>query len=104
VTSARPGLALAFAAVLLAVAFRAGADCKPAAPDAIADADRKAQEAEHKADLAESVAVRSGNPGAAKRADIARREALDARKRAAELACKPPPAGASPAPKPATGY
>jgi len=47
---------------------------------ALAEAELKAKDAEHKADQAESVAVRSGNPGAARRAEQARREAENAAK------------------------
>ena len=78
-------------ATLLA-ASGAQAECTRATPDAIATAERAAVDAEHKADQANSVAVRSGNPGASARADTARRAAVTARKRANDLACKPPPA------------
>ena len=61
----------------------ARADCTPAAPEAVAAAERAASDAERKADQAESVSVRSGNPGAAARADQARREAVSARRKAA---------------------
>jgi hypothetical protein len=91
--------ALVLAALLLSA--RALADCTKASPAAIAEAEDKAGDAEHKADLAESVAVRSGNPGAARRAEQARRAAIEARRHAAELACQTPPA--LPAPK-ASGY
>jgi len=84
-------LAAAVLASLLAIP--AAADCKPAPAEEIAAAERAAQDLEHKASQAESVAVRSGNPGAAKRAEQARREATEARKRALGLACKAPPGG-----------
>ena len=88
-------------ATLLA-ASGAQAECTRATPDAIATAERAAVDAEHKADQANSVAVRSGNPGASARADTARRAAVTARKRANDLACKPPPpASVTPPAKPA---
>jgi hypothetical protein len=91
--------------VTLLAASGARAECTRAAPDAIAAAERAAADAEHKADQADSVAVRSGNPGASTRADLARRDAVAARKRANELACKAPPAGSAPAaPKPPPRY
>ena len=91
------------ATLALAAALQARAECTPAAPATIAEAERQAGEAEHKADQAESVSVRSGNPGAARRAELARREAGEARARAAALACKPPPAAPAPAPPPGPG-
>jgi hypothetical protein len=93
-----------FALGTLLAALQARAECKPAAPGVVAEAERQAGDAEHKADQARSVAVRSGNPGAARRADQARREAVEARRHAAELACQAPPAASRPAPKPAPGY
>jgi hypothetical protein len=94
------------ATLALAAALQARAECTPAAPATIAEAERQAGEAEHKADQAESVSVRSGNPGAARRAELARREAGEARARAAALACKAPPAVPlqAPAPSPGRGY
>ncbi len=77
--------------------------CRPAAADTVAEADRKASDTAHKADKAESESVRSGNPGAARRAELARREADEAARLAADLACRPPPAGAAPK-KPSPGY
>ncbi len=72
------------------------AACRPAPADTVAEADRKASDTAHKADMAESESVRSGNPGAARRAELARREADEAARLAADLACRPPPAGAPP--------
>jgi len=94
------------AVLALAATLQARAECTPAAPAAIAEAERQAGEAERKADQAESVSVRSGNPGAARRAELARREASEARARAAALACKPAPAAAvqTPVPSPGRGY
>jgi len=92
-------LALLIAALLLPLsAATARAECTPAAPAAVAEAVRAAEEAERKADQADSVSVRSGNPGAARRAQIARQEAVDARKKAAGLACKEPQAAPPPVP------
>jgi hypothetical protein len=82
------------AAVLVALlAAPAAADCTPAPAAQLAEAERAAQDAERKATQAESVAVRSGNPGAAKRAEQARLAATEARRHALALACKaePPP-------------
>lgn len=94
-------LALPLAALLLAAHARA--DCTPAAPGAVAEAARLAGDAERRADLLESVSVRSGNPGAARRAEQARREAVEARRRAAALACQAP-AAPPPARPPGRGY
>jgi hypothetical protein len=69
----------------------------------VAEADRKASDAARKADKAESESVRSGNPGAARRAEVARQEADEAGRFAASLACRPAPAGAAPK-KPSPGY
>jgi hypothetical protein len=89
-------LALLIAALLLPlVPTTARAECTPAAPAVVAEAERAADDAERKADQADSVSVRSGNPGAARRAQIARQEAVDARKKAAGLACKEAPAAAA---------
>jgi hypothetical protein len=74
--------------VLVLLSMPAAADCTPAEPDAIAAADRKARDAEGAADRAESVAVRSGNPGAHARAVHARSVATEARAEADRLACK----------------
>jgi hypothetical protein len=78
----------AAAALLLLLASPALAECTPADPDAIAAAERKARDAETAAERAESVAVRSGNPGAHARAVHARGVATDARAEADRLACK----------------
>ena len=84
---------LAAAALAALLAAPAAADCTPAPAAQVAEAERAAQDAERKAGQAESVAVRSGNPGAARRAEQARKEATLARERALALACTatPPP-------------
>lgn len=77
------------ALVTLLLATRAaGEDCKPAAPGVIAAAERKAADAASRATQAESVAVRSGNPGAQARADGARADATAARDEVARLKCE----------------
>ncbi len=80
------------------------AECTPPAPAAVAAAEKKASDAERKAEQAESIAVRSGNPGAQARAKQARAAAASAREDVARLECKA--AGAAPAvpTNPATGY
>jgi len=97
-------IAVAVVAVLLS--YRAAADCTPADPKVIAAAERKASDADHKAEQAESVAVRSGNPGAQARASRARTEANAAQDELAKLQCKT--TGRSPATQklevPAHGY
>jgi hypothetical protein len=93
-----------FTLAALLLALQARADCKPAAAGAIAEAERTASKAERKADEAESVAVRSGNPGAARRAELARREADEARRRAAALACQPLPAATGDRPRSPPSY
>lgn len=80
------------------------AECTPAAPTAVAEAERLAAEAERKADQADSVSVRSGNPGAARRAALARQEATAARRKVAELACTAVPAAAPAAGPEGKGY
>jgi hypothetical protein len=98
-------LALLVAALLLPLLpVRATAECTPAAPAVVAEAERAAADAERKADQADSVSVRSGNPGAARRAQITRQEAVDARKKAAGLACQAAPAAAPAAGKVGKGY
>jgi hypothetical protein len=94
--------ALALATLLLALDARA--ECTPAAPEAVAAAARQAVDAERRADELESVAVRSGNPGAARRAELARREAVESRRKAAALACQAPPEATTPPPRPGRGY
>lgn len=89
-------LALLLAVLLLPLQARG--ECTPAAPAVVAEAERAAGDAERKADQAESVSVRSGNPGAARRAQIARQEAIDARKKAAGLSCTAVPAAETPPP------
>lgn len=84
------------------LALGPGAGCTPAAPAALAEVERSATAAERKADQAESEAVRSGNPGAARRAELARQEAVEARRSAAAAACRPPPP--EPARKAPRGY
>ncbi len=75
-------------AALLAVPALAE-ECKPAAPDAVAVGERKAADADARAAQAESIAVRSGNPGAQARADQARADATAARDEVARLKCLP---------------
>jgi hypothetical protein len=86
--------------ILLAalVAVPAGGDeCRPASHDVVAAAERRAADADVKASQAESVAVRSGNPGAQARAERARQDARDAQDEVARLKCqaveprRPPP-------------
>jgi len=73
-------------AVLLAVP--APAPCTPGDPNAIAAAERKAGDAEYRAEQAEAIAVKSGNPGAAARAKHARAQAVSAQAELAKLQCK----------------
>jgi hypothetical protein len=88
-------LAILIAALLAAPA--GGDECKPASHDVIAAAERRAADADAKASQAESVAVRSGNPGAQARAERARQEARDAQDEVGRLTCRaveprrPPP-------------
>jgi hypothetical protein len=84
---------LAAAALLTLLSVRAAAECTPADPDAIAAAERKARDAAAAADQAESVAVRSGNPGAHARAVHARDVANDAQAELDRLRCKEGDAG-----------
>ena len=79
------------------LSFRALAECTPASPKVIAEAERRASDADHKAQQAESVAVRSGNPGAQARADLARADASAAREELAKLKCQS--ASGTPGPK-----
>lgn len=93
----------AFAALAaLALVVRAASECTPADPKTIAEAERRASDAEYKADQAESIAVRSGNPGAQARAIQARAQATAARDEVAKLQCKPTSKPASPALTPPT--
>lgn len=62
--------------------------CTPASTDAIAAAQRRAADADSKASQAESVAVRSGNPGAQARANQARAAATAAQQELARLSCR----------------
>jgi hypothetical protein len=78
----------------------APAGCTPAAPDAIAEAERKAGDADHRAQEAESIAVRSGNPGASARAARARAEATAAQQEVRRLRCEAADPGAQPSPPP----
>ncbi len=93
-------IAAAIAAALLSSPAAAG--CTPADPKVIAAAERKASDADHKAEQAESVAVRSGNPGAQARASRARTEADAAHDELAKLQCQT--ASHSPAKVPVRGY
>lgn len=79
---------LGAALVAALLSFRAVADCSPADPKVIAAAEKAAFDADHKAQQAESVAVRSGNPGAQARATQARAEATAAQEELARLQCK----------------
>jgi hypothetical protein len=74
------------------------AACKPADPATLAAARRKAEDAAYKADQAESLAVRSGNPGAQTRAKQARAAADAAAAEVARLECKEPAAADTPFP------
>jgi hypothetical protein len=96
-------LRLAAAALLTLLSFRAAAECTPADPDTIAAAERKARDAASAADQAESVAVRSGNPGAQARAVHARDVANDAQAELDRLRCKDDGAGAPDARPPGRG-
>jgi hypothetical protein len=77
-------------AVLIALlsSHAPAADCTPADPKTIAEAERAASDADFKAQQAESVAVRSGNSGAQARATQARAAATSARQHADALQCK----------------
>ncbi len=77
------------ALLLLAAPAALADECKPAAADVLAAAERKAADADAKASQLESVAVRSGNPGAQARADQARADATVARDEIARLKCQP---------------
>jgi hypothetical protein len=84
------------AAVLLALASApVAAECTPADPQAITDAEARAADAERRAQHAESIAVRSGNPGAHARATQARAAADDARAEVERLRCGPASGAAS---------
>ena len=87
------------AAALLATPGAEG-KCTPAAPDVVAAAEREAAAAETRANEAESIAVRSGNPGAEVRAGKARADATAAQDQVARLRCrsveKPRPTGKIP--------
>ena len=93
------------AVTLLATLSLRAAGCTPATADVLLAAERRATEADHKAEQAESIALRSGNPGAQARAKEARAQATAAHEEADALACKP---GAKLPAKPfgraATGY
>jgi hypothetical protein len=80
--------------------------CKPAAADIVAAAERRAADADASAAQAESIAVRSGNPGAQARADQARADATAAHDKVARLRCLPVEARRpAPLPKmPGRGY
>jgi hypothetical protein len=76
-------------ALLSAIALRAAGNCTPASADELLAAERRAADADRKAEQAESIAVRSGNPGAQARAKEARAQAAAAQQEADALACKP---------------
>ena len=90
--SMRPALA----ALALLLSRATVAACTPADAPAVAAAERAASDAEVKAQHAESIAVRSGNPGAQVRATRARAEATAARGELAKLRCEPAPAPVAP--------
>jgi hypothetical protein len=75
--------------LLAALALHAAAGCTPADAKVIAEAERRAADSDAKARQAESVAVRSGNPGAQARANQARADADAAQDEVARLQCKP---------------
>jgi hypothetical protein len=89
---------LAAAVLLTLLSAPAAAECTPGDAAAIAEAERRARDAEARAAQAESVAVRSGNPGAHARALEARDAAAQAQSELARLACRDPEA-AAPAPR-----
>ena len=89
-------IALALAALFPVSAL---AECIPADAEAIAAAENVMRNAEYKATQAESVAVRSGNPGAGARAKQARALASAAQEELARLTCKVPDAGPASRPK-----
>jgi hypothetical protein len=95
---------IVIASLLLPPAALAG--CTPADAQTVAAAEKKANDAAFKADQAESVAVRSGNPGAQARATQARNDAKAAREEVAKLRCEAPPAtpGTGPRLKPPPAY
>ena len=94
-------LATALLVVLISSSPDAGT-CAPAPPAAVALAEKKALDADHKASQAESIAVRSGNPGAQARANQARAEATAAQRELARMRCQPAATGdTGPAPTPA---
>jgi hypothetical protein len=81
---------LAVSVLVLLFALAARAACEPADAKAIAAAERKAGDARYKADQAEAIAVKSGNPGAAVRAKQAKADAALAEGELARLQCKDP--------------
>ena len=81
-------LVLTVLVALLSSRAAAGEACTPADPNAIAEAVKTADDADFKAQQAESVAVRSGNSGAQARATQARAAATAARNHADALQCK----------------
>jgi hypothetical protein len=97
-------LALAVLITFLSSRAVAAADCTPADPKAVAEAERAAGDADFKAQEAESVAVRSGNSGAQARATQARAAATIARQHADALQCKATETPAQTLPPPARGY
>jgi hypothetical protein len=97
---------VAVATLAVFLSFPVFADCTPADPKAIAAAEKKASDAAYKAEQAEAIAVKSGNPGAAARASQARAEASAAERQLANLQCKVTGGapGASQPKNPMTGY
>ena len=88
------------AALMLLLSAPDAGGCTPASAEVVATAEKRAADADHRASEAESVAVRSGNPGAQARANQARAEAVAAQRDLANLRCQPPAsAGPSPVPK-----
>jgi hypothetical protein len=81
-------------------------ECTPAPPEVIAAAEREAAAADARAAEAESIAVRSGNPGADARARKALADARAAHDGVARLKCQPvdPKVPRLPGRIPARGY
>jgi hypothetical protein len=75
--------------LVAALALHAAGGCTPADDKVVAEAERRAADSDAKARQAESVAVRSGNPGAQARANQARADADAAQDEVARLRCKP---------------
>jgi hypothetical protein len=97
-------LVLVVLIALLSSRATAAADCTPADPKTIAEAEKAADDADFKAQQAESIAVRSGNSGAQARATQARAAATSARQHADALQCKATEAPATKPVLPLRGY